>query len=510
MYKILTVSLIILLLIGCSVEKKETIVEKKPEKTQPPEKSSGSINGEPIHYEALDSSIREYIPKLDSLFDHVPFFTKVENKILFYVAKGKWKYPQNGKFNNDSILLGIVDQNYDTLLPTEYTKIYNPDATVHGYIEIEYKGKRGLFNYTNRKIIPPDYDAIFPSDQKEYIAIGKKGDRHYAISSEEKEKSITDIPTYIELGKKWNFDVKAKNIKPLYNSYSTYYEGDPLEGAGVVFTPSYLFNLGYLPEIVQDIGYGEKLDFGLTASEGKITESFSITDKIYAFISSYYEEGIDARGWEIQAHSLITVDSKNNVLGSKYLLNERNESYCGAGSFKFIKNNLLELTVTEEPGDKYPAYKAMSTYIYYKIEENGKITELESPRFFDFTKFVVINENYLRGCLYNYRVDTDSAENEEESEAEGNLWVYDHLSLEDLDLMRNEIFAEYGLKFKNEKWQKYFSKQPWYEPKYDNVDRFLSEIDKQNIKLILTVKEQMAGKEKAIVNKHLVMYATAG
>lgn len=205
---------------------------------------------------------------------------------------------------------------------------------------------------------------------------------------------------------------------------------------------------------------------------------------------------------------VITVDSKNNVLGSEYLLNERDYSYCGAGSFRFVKNNLLELTGTEEPGDKYPAYKVMTSYTYYEIGEDGKITKLESPRFFNFTKFVVIDENYLKGCFYNYREETSSESDEED--VEGNLWVYDHLSMEDLDLMRNEIFAEYGLKFKNEKWQKYFSMQPWYIPRYDNVDQFLTETDRHNIKLILDVKKRMEGKEKAIVNKRLVMYAPPG
>ncbi|MCR6638223.1 MAG: YARHG domain-containing protein [Sporocytophaga sp.] len=518
MNKLLTTYLIIFLLTGCSVEKKETAVEKTvkntPEETLQPEDNTQAnnpepVNPKPIHYEALDSSIQQYIPKLDSLYGCAPYFTKVGNKILFYVARGKWKDLYNWKINNDNILLGIVDQDFNTVLAPEYSKIYNPDATAQGYIEIEIKGKRGLLNYSNGKIIQPEYEVIFPSDKKDYIAIGKKGNEHYAILSEGNKKNIINIPTYIKLGEKWTFDIESKNIKPLFNSYKTHHKGDPLEGNGVVFTPSYLYNLGYLPEIVEGIGYEDNLDFGLTSSKGKITESLSISDKIYAFISSYYEEGVDVRGWEIQKRNLITVDSKNNVLGNQYLLDESTHSYCGAGSFKFIRNNLLELKTTEAPGDKFPAYQEMPFYTYYEIGKDGKITKLESPRFFDFTKFVVMNEDYVRGCYYNYRRDVIS-EDDEESESEGNLWVYDHLSIEDLDLMRNEIFAEYGLKFKNEKWQKYFSKQSWYAPKYENVDPFLSDIDKQNINFILTLKEKMAGKEKAIINKRLVNYVPAG
>ncbi|MFY0602126.1 MAG: YARHG domain-containing protein [Cyclobacteriaceae bacterium] len=58
---------------------------------------------------------------------------------------------------------------------------------------------------------------------------------------------------------------------------------------------------------------------------------------------------------------------------------------------------------------------------------------------------------------------------------------------EDLDIMRNEIFADHGYIFKTEKWVKYFSKQPWYTPSFDNVDSKLSMIEKINIKTILEV-----------------------
>lgn len=55
---------------------------------------------------------------------------------------------------------------------------------------------------------------------------------------------------------------------------------------------------------------------------------------------------------------------------------------------------------------------------------------------------------------------------------------------DELNLMRNEIYASYGLIFKSEQLQKYFKQKKWYQPKYDNVDSFLSEMDQKNIQLI--------------------------
>ncbi len=54
-----------------------------------------------------------------------------------------------------------------------------------------------------------------------------------------------------------------------------------------------------------------------------------------------------------------------------------------------------------------------------------------------------------------------------------------------LRLMRNEIFARYGYIFKSDDLKEYFSKKIWYAPEHETVDHLLTEIDKGNIKRIL-------------------------
>ena len=76
--------------------------------------------------------------------------------------------------------------------------------------------------------------------------------------------------------------------------------------------------------------------------------------------------------------------------------------------------------------------------------------------------------------------------------------------------MRNEIFAEYGYRFKTEKWRKYFSKKDWYNPRSDNVDSQLTEIEKENIKLILSVKAKMLENEAAYTQKRTIFLVMAG
>jgi len=61
---------------------------------------------------------------------------------------------------------------------------------------------------------------------------------------------------------------------------------------------------------------------------------------------------------------------------------------------------------------------------------------------------------------------------------------------EQLAVMRNEIFAAHGYKFKTTKWQEYFSNVKWYNPQFENVDSKLSFIERENIALILKYEKK--------------------
>ena len=68
------------------------------------------------------------------------------------------------------------------------------------------------------------------------------------------------------------------------------------------------------------------------------------------------------------------------------------------------------------------------------------------------------------------------------------------LDSSELRIKRNEIFAQYGYEFKSEELSMYFSTQDWYEPKYDNVDSFLTQLDKENIKILLAAETERRAK----------------
>ncbi len=67
------------------------------------------------------------------------------------------------------------------------------------------------------------------------------------------------------------------------------------------------------------------------------------------------------------------------------------------------------------------------------------------------------------------------------------------LSLRDLRILRNSIFARRGRPFKSKVLQKHFEHMPWYKPDKAYTDARLTENDKRNIELIRAVEEEFGG-----------------
>ena len=63
-------------------------------------------------------------------------------------------------------------------------------------------------------------------------------------------------------------------------------------------------------------------------------------------------------------------------------------------------------------------------------------------------------------------------------------------SKDELKIMRNEVYARYGMIFqKNGDMDKYFSKQDWYYGRSQSTEKFLTQLEKDNIRLVLEVEK---------------------
>ena len=514
MRRILNLLIAFVFLFGCtgngdSVKKEQ--IHKKPiseEKVNPtiPQKTTQTF-----HF--LDSDESNLINKLDSLYTRSPYFTKPNENLLLYVCIGYWnerKYDDQKKYPyGDNLKFGIINKQLEVLLPIAYEKIYNPDLTADGYIEIQKNDLLGLFNYETNEIIECEFEVIFPSNTRA-IAIGKIENEYFNIYKNEKIliQDTSKIPKYSEILKNHTFDALDSNITYLIDSYYNYYDGDPVEGSGVVVTPSYLNQLDILPEIQPNIVINRDGDFGIVESEIKMLETRSFGEKVTAFISSFYEEGVDGRGYQLNQKRIITVNEENELVSNRIMAeyDENNEFYyCKKGNptLIFINDTLIELKKMAINPNEYSVYRTMPQYIYYSFNSKGELEELTSNRYFDFTKYVKIDSSYFSGCFTQY-----TEENKEYFY--GDVYLLEHLSINDLDIMRNEIFADYGYTFKSEKWSEYFGNKEWYSPHYENVDSLLNEIDKYNIELILLTKEKLKSEEKKIINKTKFEFGMAG
>lgn len=64
------------------------------------------------------------------------------------------------------------------------------------------------------------------------------------------------------------------------------------------------------------------------------------------------------------------------------------------------------------------------------------------------------------------------------------------MTINDLQIMRNEIYARHGYIFKVEKWKKYFTKIKGYTPQFEDVTLLLNDFELKNIALLQTFEKK--------------------
>jgi hypothetical protein len=72
------------------------------------------------------------------------------------------------------------------------------------------------------------------------------------------------------------------------------------------------------------------------------------------------------------------------------------------------------------------------------------------------------------------------------------------LSLGDLEIMRNEIYARHGWVFRRQDLRQYFEHQPWYRPSSENafysnrrVEAELSPVERRNLQIIISREHEL-------------------
>lgn len=454
--------------------------------------------------------VEPYLLDIKKYYDTVPYFFVIDTNYYFYVVNGEWTEPSNDTSEKKiQYKVGLVNKFNKTIIPVEYNKIYNPNGTAIGYVEVEKEGKRGLYNISGLKIAPARYDYIYPSPIKTAIIQVRLGNKFGLLKSNgmvdfDGDSKGFQSPYVSEVAEKWSFNI-LKNIVHLQPA-SNNFEEDVIDGRGVVFTPSYLLELGFIPESFGRIATTEDSYFGLVEAKASVTEVKSWWDNISTVFTEYYERSIDGRGYTNERSTLYTYSTDEAGKKIDKIEYKLPEFYgyvdCGEAEEKFKlkvkRDSFLEVRQFITPYE-YPKQKADTSmpydfypyYSYFKVTNKGAFEELSTDRKYKFTKYVKIDESYFKGCfgLRDYsNISIDG-------------YISEHLSMKEMEIMKNEIFADYGMIFKTEKWKKYFSDQIWYMGLEENVNDQLTEIDKHNIKVITGVINKMKNNPDEYIKK---------
>jgi len=461
-----------------------------------------------VDYSKLDSAIEIAIKKLSEKYSWIPYYGKISNHYFYIISNRRIDY-ETPLFTG-LVKYGLVDSVLSQILDTVYDKISNPDLVIKDCFEISIGSKVGLYNYRTKEILQPQFDYILPSlNEISGTAYGFKNGTFYSIKNSKLNNYTKENVDPVPILKTLRFDVLKIGSSMMFDSYFTHYYGDPDEGKAVVIIPSYLkyfkfFNKdGYTDIILPD----QQKSAAFGTGNVKLNTSFlqKLKSLIMTFLVDTYESGVDGRGYVSESKNLVIFNENKNIINSVKLWKVGdNQDPCIENDYKILGDSLIEIRKTERDHQSTDnLYRFELRYSYYRFMEDGSIKHLTSNRHFMFTKFVLINDSYFYGCFAKDFSDSEKDEN-------NNMWQSDHLSLDDLDLMRNEIFAEYGLKFKSEKWQKYFSEKSWYSPKYDDVNDKLTAIDRANLKVIIARQELLKKDEQKYTHKRPIGYYPAG
>lgn len=466
--------------LSCSNEKKinEVVEEKETVNSSDQPTATTGQNSEPKEAVLIfpSKAIVSTVEALEEKGDSCKFFFLHQNQ-TYYIVKA----PQG---------TGIYLNKDSLVLPLQYEKVYNPNMTHDGCIEIKLNGKFGLFHLTSGIVLPPQFEYIAPKTAGDKsLSYGfKDGEFHEITLSNNGFQTMPAEHSLATSLKGLDLQFNSLEKSMLFDLDRYLYDNDGIEGNGTVFLPSYLETL-HLGKgaatrlIVKHLTFN--YDFGINESEILVKEQ-SVFGKIASFIVETYEQSWDARSSTSQSASVVTFNDETFERKRLDLIKNHNEAYPTKYKTRFINDNLIEFCIELDEKGNY--YDVETVYRYYQIDSTGGIQHLDRPRHFDFTFFAPISAAYFSGFYGMY-----VPENKEYYF--NHLRCQQHLSIKDLDIMRNEIFAEYGFIFKSKEWQEYFSQYDWYEPRFDNVDEQLTDLEKSNIKVILTIRGKMLNNE---------------
>ncbi len=369
------------------------------------------------------------------------------------VNENEYLLAQQGEY--DDTKYGIYSADGEEIVPVEFDTIALM-PTYDGCWEVTKDDKVGLYSSDGIQILPPVYDDFFPVYEDGVKAYFKKDNRYGYIASDGNEHSKYELSPF-ENGtiEQWDDNISTVFVDEEYENYIASY-------------PSFYRHFFY--DDIQDVD----------GMEAWVIEKEFDTFWEHTYLSFVYKKAggyIFLRQADENNYTLYYITSDNHRIFYRAQMSDRVTDF-NYFDYSFINDTILRVI--------YNNYDFMHPVFSYFLFKDGKCIYLSSNRKYPFTKYEKITEDLLKNTY-------SDGEKHESGDIIG-TFSYDitkYPCADELDLMRNEIFADYGYIFKSEKWEKYFKDKSWYNPRFDNVDDKLSELEKENIDFILNFKNQL-------------------
>lgn len=456
----------------------------------------------PVEYSPQTLAAFKTAETLKGKYDSVVWFQHIGKQTYFYVLNGKlkdgWEALESQILNDSAktYKLGLLGPDLKEIIPVQYDLIHNINGTFKGLIEVDKDQKHGFYNTDGKLVVPVEYNQIFPVNDGTHIAAMRINNDYYWLNkdytiSDKADIKIADILSQIRNNIKFEFDPHDINIIE-HNSH--------LEHSSIYIAPSYLADLnimGTIETFKNPLRKNTESEDASTSYNVDLDHT-SITDSgSNAFETLVYDVKNHFIGGRVDLYekkSLIVLDKQHNRLLSHDIYITGNEgdlpSKCSDYSLRMLSDSLIEVKVTASMTIDIPTDTTTNeilneapVYHYFKIAGN-KLIELRTNRNFSFTKFIKMDDSYLRGC-YNYF--TYNGNKIPPKQLQTN-----YLQPKYYQYVINEIYADYHYKFKNTKWNDGFQNEGGlanYKPENENIDDSLTAIDKYNINFI---KQKMA------------------
>ncbi|HZY38551.1 MAG TPA: WG repeat-containing protein [Mucilaginibacter sp.] len=464
-------------------------------------------------YDAITLAAFKTAEQLKVRYDSVLWFDHINNQTYFYVITGKlnFNFYDRDDLKEDekqTYYMGLVNPELKEIIPPKYDLIHNVSGTIDGLIEVEKDGKKGFYNLNGKIMVPVIYSQIIPINDDENLALLKDDNDYFYLK---KDSTVSDkisnfklaamLPKFKTYGESYTLTEKSSKNTLEFNSREDF--------SSLVVPPSYLVDMQILPKFIMlhnplrhmpNNGEEDGRKKLVIKYNGSKKEDRSWFTSIYYSVMDHFLDGREDIYQSNETRKLLLVDEKQNkILGfdaDNFISDEGEDdkSYakCNENYFRSVNDTLFEFRTTGLTAQRL--FKANSAIVeapvyYYLHITNGKLTALPNKRVFGCTKYIKMDDSYLEGCF----VIADNNENK----------TFDRMTPDILQYMKNEIYASYNYKFKNNTWNDIFS--------YSfnrlggslnaSVDDSLTEIDKYNINWISQKLNALKAKPNTLASR---------